>query len=102
MEVENENILEINNLENKPRKVIRSALVEFLEDPRVFLEESNVDLAKVQKIQFFFKYIQAIDTPRRLMVFQPPTAISMICVTTDVWNLCESCEREWLRSHPHL
>ena len=47
MEVENENILEINNLENKPRKVIRSALVEFLEDPRVFLEESNVDLAEV-------------------------------------------------------
>jgi len=73
-----------------------------LENSRVFLEEPNIDLAKVKNIQFFFKHIQAVDTSRRLMVSYGSTAIRMTCITTEVRGLLENCKREWLRIYPHL
>jgi len=52
VKVDNENVLGMNTPENKPRKVVFSALMGFSEEPRVFLEESSVDLAKVKNITF--------------------------------------------------
>jgi len=101
LKAEHENVLGMAAPQDKKSKIVCSFKMGFKEEPKQFLMDSLVDLAKVDGIQFFYKHIQALDTSRKLMLMYMPNSVPMGTYASEVSKMLEVCKNEWTAKHPH-
>ena len=77
---------------DKGRKIVSSECMGFDEDPKEFLQESMVDLARVDNLRIWYKNIQAWDTRKDLMLLYCPTSLPMDVLADEVMELFTTCE----------
>jgi len=58
---------------DKGQKIVSSVRMGFDEDPKEFLQESMIDLARVENISIWYKHVQVWGTRKDLMLLYSPT-----------------------------